>query len=702
MSDELTPPSSPEPQVETTEEVKSSTAAPSTDNSGSDEIASAEPDTEAVSGAEASDPAAVKKSVNTKASEKQSRWTQIPDTGKIGNLFRGNKTDLGGKPQDQERRPFKDSPKEQLKNRQAWIQKYIGTLDARESRLSDECTDIYEQIERADFNQERVLKRVLKDCELKRNACKAERDNLREELEKISLELEQREADGNHNEPAPSVDMLYRIGEMADDAITNTVLYTATFFEDLSPSEFRSVVSVFLKGRTGSVEIQLSSEAEAKNNQEESSKEKSLPRTQITQIDLDKRWQDSFLQDNRYLKNCTLKACRENGSPVIAFINSNTREDLIHFFQNEQPLFIDAQFQRVEELMFDKSETVAERAIQILAYDAVAQNKAWLIEIARKAPNSSSDTFYNRFTDLIYKIQLTLEPFQSESILIEFFRALLDFSKVGVFAVIARLIYRHLRSNSSFNILSAVDQLMNWLQKIADDSNLNLKEDVSDAIELILIQEDSDTYLYDFLEIFQTWLPDQELPYKNYKNSHIIALELLIGYCTVTTFNFDASHYGRFPSEYVLFKPFSNDSLSVCENRLYLLARWLFYFNSNDQQLAIEPLIADAEITPSQLLGFIVSEWFAILYGLQKEPQPQQPAAEEFTKIFLRQIILVTNRAEQRLLSECWTELMDGFLDEAEECDQRGEYAQRKQFTIRRSLVKELKRMFRELQSQNS
>jgi hypothetical protein len=705
MSDELTPSPSPEPQSENSEGPKSSGEAPSIENPGSGAIDRLEPDTKAPDGGESNDtPADGKKSPTKKASENQLSQTHIPNTVKIRNLFNtkeDTKTDLGGKPQDQER-PFKDSPKEQLKNRQAWIRKYIGTLDERESRLSDECADIYEQIERADFNQERGLKRVLKDCELKKDACKAERDNLRKELQQIGRELEQREADGNHSEPAPSVDMLFRIGEMADDAITNTVLYTATFFEDLSPSDFRSVVSVFLKGRTGSVETRLSPKAADQKNQEEPSKEKPSPRTQITQIDLDKRWQDSFYQDNRYLKNCTLKACRENGAPVIAFVNPNTREDLIRFFQNEQPLFIDAQFQRVEELMFDGSEAVAERAIQLLAYDAIAQNETWLIKVAEKAPDSRSDTFYNRFTDLIYKIQLTLDPLQSESILIQFFRALLLFNKAGVFAVMVRLIYRHLRSESSFDILNAVDQLMNWLKEIVDNPNLNLKEDVSDVLELILIQDDSYTYLYDFLEIFQTWLPNQELSYENYKNSHIIALELLIGYCTVTMFNFDTSHYGKFPSEYVLFKPFSKLSPAVCENRLYLLVRWLFYFNSNDQQLAIEPLLDDADITPSQLLGFIVSEWFAILYGLQKGAEPQQPAAKEFTKIFLNQIILVTNRAEQRLLSEFWTELMDGFLDAAEECDQRGEYAQRKQLTARRSLVKELKRMFRELQSQNS
>jgi len=711
MSDEPTPPPSPEPQPEPLEGTKPSTEAPdpSPDNSVSDAIAtiaSPEPEIKAPIGAESNATSAVKKSSDKKTLEKHLRLNSIPDTKGIRKLLgRGNKpeatTDLGGKLQDQER-PFKDSPKEQLKKRQAWIREYIGKLDDRESRLSDECADIYEQIERADFNQERILRRVLKDRELKRDACNAERDNLKKELRQIVHELEQREADGNHSEPAPSVDMLYRISELADDAITNTVLYTATFFEELSPADFRAVVSVFLKGRTGSVETRLSSEAEDQKNQEESSKEKSSPRTQITQIDLNKRWQDSFYQDNRYLKNCTLKACRENGAPVIAFVNPNTREELIRFFQDEQPLFIDAQFQRVEELMFDDSEAIAERAIQLLAYDAIAQNKVWLLKVAGKAPDLRSENFYNRFADLIYKIQLTLEPFQSESILIQFFWALLRFNKAGVFAVMARLIYRHLRSESSFNILNAVEQLMNWLQEVVDDPTLNLKEDISEVLELILIQEDSYAYLYDFLEIFQTWLPDQELPYDNYKSSHIIALELLIGYCTVTMFNFDISHYGKFPSEYVLFKSFSDLSPSVCENRLYLLVRWLFYFNSNEQQLAIEPLLVDAEITPFQLLGFIVSEWFAILYGLQKGAEPQQPAAKEFTKIFLSQIILVTNRAEQRLLSEYWTELMEGFLDEAEECDQRGEYAQRKQFTARRSLVKELKRMFRELQPKNS
>ena len=98
-------------------------------------------------------------------------------------------------------------------------------------------------------------------------------------------------------------------------------------------------------------------------------------------------------------------------------------------------------------------------------------------------------------------------------------------------------------------------------------------------------------------------------------------------------------------------------------------------------------------------IAFIVAEWFCILYGLRKDDKLNLQASN-FAKDILKQIIEVTDRRIQRRLVDCWSMLIDHFLNLAEEYDQEGNTSLRKKFSVRRSRTKELKKIFKELQQE--
>jgi hypothetical protein len=277
----------------------------------------------------------------------------------------------------------------------------------------------------------------------------------------------------------------------------------------------------------------------------------------------------------------------------------------------------------------------------------------------------------------------------------------------NAFATILRLLYRHLRSQLSFNILNAATQLLKWLQEIIDNGEESQQEQAKMVLWWLLNLNDTDIYLYDLLELLSAWLPEPGLSIQEYKPSHKVLLNLMFEYFQETLSDIQINDYGECPPKYVLFKPLwhSKDKLDPARSsKLNMLVSWLF-FRDNKKNFALESILlgedsSEDEVSDFDLaIGFIVLEWFAILYGLRKDEEPT-PQTKEFASDLLKQIIAVTERSEQRQLLEWWTVLIEIFLDEAEEYDQQGNSSLRKQFIVRRNRAKELKQLFKQLQQE--
>jgi hypothetical protein len=642
------------------------------------------------------EPVARNRSVNSKGT----RDFLGPKLSQLTNVDKQSEPKFEDEIIDSEERPFKSLSGDLLKARKQLIQKEIQTSYDREERLIDEIKETDAGLAESYGEAHRKDQKKIKRLELERENLNEKRRELEKENQEISKEQERREQESidiSDRSILIQVKELYRLNDLAEDAIINAILYTATFFSDLPPNDFKGVVFEFLKGKKG--KIKNLAEKENPTDQE------SIPT--FTHVDLEQYWQENLSQGNRFLEACHLKAKRENGTLVIDFSLPNLRDNLSKYIQEEQPLFFDEQLERVETLLFHPSKKVSEQATHLLAEAATYQGVDWLLKIAGKAAETEPEYFFDRIADLIYQIQLRLKPDQSEGILIRFFSALLYITPKNAFATILRLLYRHLRSQLSFNILNAATQLLKWLQEIIDNGEESQQEQAKMVLWWLLNLNDTDIYLYDLLELLSAWLPEPGLSIQEYKPSHKVLLNLMFEYFQDTLSDIQINDYGECPPKYVLFKPLwhSKDKLDPARSsKLNMLVSWLF-FRDNKKNFALESILlgedsSEDEVSDFDLaIGFIVLEWFAILYGLRKDEEPT-PQTKEFASDLLKQIIAVTERSEQRQLLEWWTVLIEIFLDEAEKYDQQGNSSLRKQFIVRRNRAKELKQLFKQLQQE--
>jgi hypothetical protein len=598
---------------------------------------------------------------------------------------------------DSEHRPYQYLSIELLKIRYQLIEKEIKNLFNQVSELVDEIAEISGELAFVSYSdQRRKIQKELRRCKLDRSNYEEKCEELQKELTALKKELDRRAIEASESNISMQVQAkeLYRQGKSVDDVITNVILYTGTFFAELPPNDFKEVVFEFLRGKV--IKIQSPRLPKTKPENEEAA-------PTFNHIDLAQYWRDSLSQGNHFLEACYLKAKRENGMIKIDFSMPNLRENLSQYLQEEQPLFFDEQLERVETLLFHSSKRIADQATRLLAEAAIYQGVNWLLEIAGKA--SDDIYFFDRIANLIYEIQLRLKPTQSEVILIPFFKALLAVSPENAFDTIWRLLYRHLRSQSPFNILNAATQLLNWLREIIDNGDESEQVQAMNSLWRLFELNETSIYLYDLLELLYTWLPKSELAVPEYQESHKVALAIFFKYCQETTLGFAVDNYGKWPSEYAMFKSLAGDTAQ--NGKLNMLVSWLFYrsYQKDRQCFALEAIVLDEDPSEEETfelgleIAFITLEWFVILCGLNTEKEAK-PEAYKLAKVLIRQIFSVTDRSEQRQLVEWWTEWIERFLDMAEEYDQEGNASLRKQFVARRVRAKELKQIFKQLQNE--
>jgi hypothetical protein len=200
----------------------------------------------------------------------------------------------------------------------------------------------------------------------------------------------------------------------------------------------------------------------------------------------------------------------------------------------------------------------------------------------------------------------------------------------------------------------------------------------------------------------------------------MFALRLMIEYCLETASNFDAKHYGSWPSEYSLL---AVKDAEEAKSNFDLLAGWIFH--PGMKQVMIEEIEEDLD----RLLPALVSEWAFILLGQPQHPNglhsstPARPeldsengteapdqaqatadapiTAETALRILLEQIIEKTDSFNQKRVQEemlmYWEEMKD-FLATVTEVFGYIDNIQRKEFIWKRNLVRKLLVQFRALQ----
>lgn len=537
-----------------------------------------------------------------------------------------------------------------------------------------------------------------------------------------------------------------------DQDIENTVFYVATLFPGLNAQDFKRVVGYLLQGRKKSIPINTSiftndiKFGNSANNQpigggnigvgvppgvgipqntgafpnyqfQYSTPLIGEPKTkELTEI-----WQESFEKPDQYLKKCSLKVERQNGKQVINFYPPELREDFLKYFENEQTFYFEEQLQRTQELylLLDNSEEVADNAINVSVKAAVyyPNNYAedWLIELfvkIAKEDKKKQDILLKRLSILIYRLQIEPEYSHSETIAQKFLESLISpqYRKLA-FLIIKYLIYLHLRTGLLG--MQSARNILNWLRQLLDSDYVDQEEedinnkydeiqsDIYNLLEELLWQSGSHLYIYELLEILKEWLPEKDTSPAQYSPSNIAGLLLLFAYCGETTLKLDLKWYGKGYYVYPLFAPLKGSPDSNVSEEFGTLVSWLLYPSPNGE-LAIKYVLEKLDIdedNPLETIGFFIAEWFVIIWGF-KDEEPEKDALNLFDNL-LRSIILIASRSQQRQITERWTELTEEYLDKSVQYEQSGKKELKREFIIRRKLLRELKKRFKSLQQEN-
>jgi hypothetical protein len=614
----------------------------------------------------------------------------------INSSSSGNKQDSQ---QEEDINPYRFRSDEWLQSNHKKINKETDILNDEDDHLTDEIARINKGLRRTPIgDQKRAMERDLEQVKADRDTCRQNIEALANQLEVILQEISRRKQEGNQaaeNTQSFSIESLF----VEDEHIETTILYVATFFPELSLSDFKRVVSQFLGERTISVTKSQTIVEDGKSRTVETQEEYSLA----------KRWQDSILEPNKadkIFKKCCLKVHRQESALVVEFSSSYLRTKCIKYFQDEQALYLEGQYKIIQEFLFDTSDHVANNAINLLAEAAIYYpndyGAEWLLWITATAEAIESELLFERVSKLIFQMQIILEPEKVQQTIKTFLNNLLSQEKDCVFGIILCLINKQLYSNFLANKINSLKQLFDCLKQVLDRGNKKQKADAYNVVERILTQRGSHKYIYDILGILKDWLPEAERSHENYSPSNQAALLLIVSYCDETTNKLSTEKYGCWPSKYPLFKSICNDlenDSTSTDTSLNILVSLLFQPSVN-QKLSIGYVLPD-EIDAIQFIGFLIAEWFTILYGLQEGKL--KPEASKLAKRLLHQVVIVARRLEQKQLNEFWGVLANLYLEEAANYAQSGKNNQdKRELVCRRKLVKELRNCFKVLQQETS
>ena len=467
--------------------------------------------------------------------------------------------------------------------------------------------------------------------------------------------------------------------------IEETIYYAVTFFENLSPGDFKRVVYWLLEEKKTTIKVK----SEVITEQGEIKIFKQSQEKLMTEI-----WNEICKQPDQLLLNCHIYAVTlKDNSQVIDFFSIELREKFKDYFKHKQPFYLLEQYKKSRFLLFEQDEKVAKSA------------RALFLDMASISPNTYGINWLMKIIEIIEIIRdLGVEKFRYELYLLELakllnnkYSRLLNFhfhilinqrrgsnpestknSELFEELELVERLLKGIKANKRGKMLlskvlsllsltldkrpNIVDSFLNELinqkkhdfvleitQNLFYDSNfngiwwfqqiLNRCTTKGKAYEyLINYCQKSKRYVFDILEkIKEDWLPNTND--SNYSPSNKYALQLFPNYCCETIIDFDEKHYGSIPSQYPLLRALDIDNF---EKKLNVFFAWLFHpgldgalkeIVDNNKNLNLNKLfgrfgVEANEVEANFLLKYfsplLFTEWCIILWGLDnKQPEPE-------------------------------------------------------------------------------
>jgi hypothetical protein len=390
------------------------------------------------------------------------------------------------------------------------------------------------------------------------------------------------------------------------DLVEKTVLYAATFFQEITAPEFCRVVETLLDGRTVNAAPQTNGDAHARA-------ETSLLR--IWEAEKDHIFNE-WLRETSGAKDSVR---------VVSLSNSALRKPLRMFFEKQHRFYLIDQFKSLENrgVFFHPSNRLAENmteiAIQMAGSFPDEFNESWVLNLIERlqrhfefgladAPDGESDAMFQflrssqpgAFNLALSRVSAVLRRMLESPELRMMVQSSLEQLIKGGYHDATLLLVKHLQFTPGF------DELY-WFKQLLHRANNRTRHLTYYALYVYLKRMNSGAY--EVLKKIEAWLPPVERAPATYSQFDYFVLQLLIQYCVETVARFSTAHYGNWPSRYPLFVVKDSEE---ADERASLLAGWLLH-------PGIEATLFKMRMggTRMTLIGALLAEWAFILLGPQ-------------------------------------------------------------------------------------
>ena len=456
------------------------------------------------------------------------------------------------------------------------------------------------------------------------------------------------------------------------------VLYTATFYPNLSPREFEGVL-VALLGK----QKQLVPETIQQKTKDGTFVPVELKRER----ELVQLWRE---RSDALLRECRLITAKDT-KRAITFSDLGRRDVLRQHFEEEYGLYVQNQFCAAYDhgLLFDLSEQIARDVVANTV--EMARNYPdhfgveWLYEVVTTACADCPPDDARREAWTYERIADLLQPMVRETELESNVTGVLRRLQASAQHEFAFEIVRKLRFAPNFDAF-------HWLRQVLDQSSEEVR---ARAYRYLYNELKQPGRFYALLQTIEPWLPAADRDPKTYAPSQLAALRLVLEYCLETTMKFDARHYGAWPSRF----PIVAVDAANAEERLGMIVRWLLHPGLTaafGDQFAPEHL--------HRLIPALISEWTFILLAPQAVAVGAGSAAfgpAAALNVLVAKLIETSNASNPRELQKAmlayWEE-MKHFLAVAPATMGAEGRTRRGEFTWKRELVRKLVIQFRLMQ----
>jgi hypothetical protein len=395
------------------------------------------------------------------------------------------------------------------------------------------------------------------------------------------------------------------------DPVKKTVLYTATFFNEITSPEFCRVVESLLGSRTMLKNSDISTNG-------------ATPAPTKIAVPLRSIWDE---EKDEIFTDLLVETSTATDSPrTVSLSEFNLAEPLRKLFEKRHRFYLIDQFKALQQtgIFFYPSLRLARNTTQ-LAVDLAHLypdefNEGWIVTLVMRIKqyfaSSTSDeervedpmfhflsntqpgAFHVAFARVSEVCKRFLESPQQKSVVPNS----LEYLMQNKYHQEVLWLVKQLKSNPEFDD-------WHWLKQLLHQADLATKYLTYYYILSCLKQ--LGTRVYEGLKRIEEWLPPTER--SNLTDFDTFIFRVLIKYCLDTIARFKDKHYGRWPSRYALF---TLTDVETANSRFASLAHCLLHPGVDRTLVGL-----NIEGTRIDLIGILLAEWSFILLGTPSTPQ---------------------------------------------------------------------------------